>query len=134
MPVDHTTVKLAAAVASNTGNVQSWMTTWDSYVVPEAGTVRAVYAVASALTSNTALNQVDIFRQPSGVSAASNSSASVLVAPISLVGANTSVAGAIAAGNQRVAAGDILQLKTNEALNATGRITGLVATVLILPD
>ena len=134
MPVDHTTVKLAVAFASNTGNAQSWMTTWDSYVIPEAGTVRAVYAVASALTSNSALNQVDVYRQPSGVSAASNSSASLLIAPLSLVGANTSVSGAIAAANQRVAAGDILQLKTNEVLNAGGRITGLSATVLILPD
>lgn len=134
MPVDHVYTTLKSSTASNTGNAQSWMTTWDSYVVPEAGTVRAAYVVASALTSNSRLNQVDIFRQPSGVSAASNSSASILTAPISLVGANTSVAGVIAAGNQRVAAGDILQLKTNEQGTVGGVITGLVASVLILPD
>ena len=134
MPVDHVYMTLKSSTASNTGNAQSWMTTWDSYVVPEAGTVRAAYAVATALTSNSRLNQVDIFRQPSGVSAASNSSASILTAPISLVGANTSVAGVIAAANQRVAAGDILQLKTNEQGTVGGLITGLVASVLILPD
>ena len=134
MPVDHVYMTLKSSTASNTGNAQSWMTTWDSYVVPEAGTVRAAYAVATALTSNSRLNQVDIFRQPSGVSAASNSSASILTAPISLVGANASVAGVIAASNQRVAAGDILQLKTNEQGTVGGLITGLVASVLILPD
>lgn len=134
MPVDHTYLVLKSSSASNTGNAQSWMTTWDSFVVPEAGTVRAAYAVASALTSNSRLNQVDIFRQPSGVAGASNSSASILTAPISLTGANTSVAGVIAAGNQRVAAGDVLQLKSNEAGLVGGLISGLVATVLILPD
>jgi hypothetical protein len=135
MPVDHIYVKLGPAVASNTGNAQNWITAWDSYVIPEAGTIRAVTAVANSLTSNTAVHQVDVFRQPSGVSGASNSSASVLTAPLSLASNNNAVTStSIAAGNQRVAAGDILQLKTNEALNATGRVTGLVATVLILPD
>ena len=134
MPVDHTSAVLKSSTASNTANAQSWMTAWDSYVIPEAGTIRGVYAVASALTSNSRLNQVDVFRQPSGVSAASNSSVSILVAPLSLVGANTSVSGVVAASNQRVAAGDILQLKTNEQGTVGGVITGLVAVVLILPD
>lgn len=135
MPVDNIYAKLTAAVASNTGGAQDWITAWDSYVVPAAGSIRGAYFdVAGSITSNSAAHQADVFRQPSGVAAASNTGASILTAPVSLLGVNTSVAGSIAAGNQRVAAGDILQLKTNEKLVATGRLTGLTATVLILPD
>lgn len=134
MPVDHTLVKLQVAVASNTGGAQDFITAWDSYAIAEPGTLRGVSFVATSLTSNTAAHQVDIYRQPSGIAAASNSGASVLTAPVSITGVNAVVNGSIAAGNQRVAAGDILQLRTNEKLVATGRITGLEATVLILPD
>jgi hypothetical protein len=135
MPVDHSYYELKAAVASNTGNAQNWMTTWDSQVVVEAGSIRGVAFVASSLTSNTAVQQADVFRQVSGVSGASNSAVSVLTAPVSLASNNVGVTTtSIAAGNQRVAAGDILQLKTNEALNATGTILGLRATVIVLPD
>lgn len=134
MPVDHTLYKLTASVASNTGGAQDYITSWDSISVAEAGTLRAVSFVATSLTSNTAAHAADVYRQPSGVAAASNSGQSVLTAPVSITGVNASVTGTIAAGNQRVAAGDILQLRTNEKLVATGRILGLTATVLVLPD
>ena len=131
MPVDHVSIKLYASVASNAG--QAYANALDSYVVAEAGSIFAAYAVAQSLTSAARLNSVEIHLQPSGVSAASNSSTSILTAPISLVGNNTSVAGSIRHSNQRVAAGDILQLKADSGNNAAGFL-GLAATVLIKPD
>lgn len=132
MPVDHVSVKLFTAVASNTG--QAYIGAWDSYVVAEPGSLFAAVAVAQSLSSNTRLNAVDIFLQPSGASAASNTSTSILTAPISLVGNNTSVAGTIRASNQRVATGDILQLKTDTAALGSLGFVNLYATVLIKPD
>lgn len=131
MPVDHVSVSLYAAMASNAG--QQYANAFDSYVVAEAGSLFAVTAVAQSLTSSGRLNSVDVFLQPSGVSAASNSSSSILTAPISLVGNNTSVSGSIRASNQRVAAGDILQLKVDSG-QPTGAFVNLTATVLIKPD
>lgn len=132
MPVDHTQVKLFTAVASNTG--QAYIGSWDQFVVAEAGTLRAAVAVAQSLSSNVRLNSVDIFRQPSGVSAASNTATSILTAPISLTGNNTSVAGVITAANQRVAVGDILQLRTDTAAVGSLGFVNLSATIVILPD
>ena len=131
MPVDHVSIKLFVAVASNAG--QAYANALDSYVVAEPGTMFAAVAVAQSLASSGRLNSVDIFLQPSGVSAASNSSASILVSPISLVGNNTSVAGSIRASNQRVAVGDILQLKADSGQNSQSFV-GLSATVLVKPD
>ena len=131
MPVDHVSVKLFAAVASNAG--QAYANALDSYVVAEPGTLFAAMAVAQSLSSSGRLNSVDIFLQPSGVSAASNTSTSILTSPISLVGNNTSVAGTIRASNQRVAAGDQLQLKADSGVNQQAFL-GLSATVLIKPD
>ena len=131
MPVDHTVYKLSTSRASNTGASQSYLSAWDSTVVAEAGTIRAVTAVASSLTSSGRLNSADIYRQPSGTTAASNSSLPVTTAPLALVGNNTAVVGSIAQSNQRVAAGDILQLKTDIG---AGEIVGLTATILVLPD
>jgi hypothetical protein len=132
MPVDHVSVKLVAAVASNTG--QAYIGAWDSYVVAEPGTLFAATAVAQSLTSSGRVNTVDIFLQPSGVSGASNSATSVLTAPIALASNNNAASGAIRASNQRVAVGDILQLKTDSGAAGSLAFGNLSATVLIKPD
>lgn len=134
MPIDHTLIRLSVASASNTGGAQNFITAWDTAVVPEAGTVRSAVFVASSLTSNTAVQQVDVFRQAGGVSGASNSSTSILTAPVSLASNANAAFGVVSQAGSRVAAGDMLQLKTNEALNASGKILGLTATVRIDPD
>jgi hypothetical protein len=134
MPVDHTLYRLSAAAASNTGGAQDYITAWDTAVIAEPGTILGVAFAASSLTSNTAVHQVDVYRQASGVSGASNSATSVLTAPVALASNAAAATGVVSQAGARVATGDLLQLKTNEKLVATGRILGLTATVRVQPD
>lgn len=108
---DRYVLKLATAFASNTGG--PYTATWDRAVVTSAGTLRAAYAVASSITSNTTTNAVDIYRQPDAPAAGSNTATTVLVSPITLVNNRDAVAGTIRASNDRVAAGDVLELRTS---------------------
>ena len=132
MPVDHISVKLSTASASNTG--QAYIGAWDTYVVAEPGTIFAAAAVAQSVTSAARVNTADIYLQPSGVSGASNTATSVLVAPLAIASNNAVSVGQIRASNQRVAVGDQLQLKTDTALSGSLGFVGLTATVLIKPD
>lgn len=134
MPVDHTLYRLSAAIASNTGGAQDFITAWDTAVVAEPGTILGVVFIASSLTSNTAVQQADVYRQAGGVSGASNSSTSVLTGPVSLASNANAAIGVISQAGSRVATGDQLQLKTNEKLIATGPIRGLTATIRVSPD
>lgn len=101
---------LRTAVASNTGG--PYVTIWDRVPVSSAGYVRGVVAVSPSLTSNARTNSVEVFRQADAPSAGSNTAATVLVSPITLVNNNDAVTGSIRAGNDRLAAGDQLQLRT----------------------
>jgi hypothetical protein len=125
MPHDFTVAKLQSSLTSNTS--QAWIGVWDSYLVPAAGVVRNVYATATSLTSNARVNTVDVFRQPSGTAAASNSATSILVAPISLGSNAVSTQGFPSQLGQRLNAGDVLQLKadsgTTGGQNAFGTLT-----------
>lgn len=134
MPVDHTLYRLSAAVASNTAGAQNFITAWDTAVVAEAGTILGAMIVAQSITSNTTVQQADIYRQASGVSGASNTSTSILTAPISLASNANAATGVISQAGARVAAGDLLQLKTNERNSTGGGLFGLTATVRIQPD
>lgn len=132
MPVDFVTARLYTASASNTG--QAYIGSWDTWVSPVAGTIAGAIANAQSLTSSGRVNSVDIYLQPSGVSGASNSATSVLVAPLSLASNNNAVSGLVRASNQRVAVGDLLQLRTDTGAAGSLGFTGLSATVLIKPD
>ncbi len=130
---DRYALTLRSSVASNTGG--PYATTWDRVVVTSPGTLRAVYAVAQTLTSNARTNSVDIYRQPDAPSAGSNTAATVLITPITLVNNNDAVAGSIRAGNDRVAAGDQLQLRTDAGTAGAAAAFGqLAATVEIERD
>lgn len=130
---DRYVLTLATAFASNTGG--PYTATWDRAVVTSTGYVRAAYAVATSITSNTTQNQVDIFRQPDAPAAGSNTATSVLTSPITLVNNRDAVAGTIRASNDRVSAGDVLELRTNMS-NAGSQpgFTVLRATVEIERD
>lgn len=132
MPVDFVTARLYTAQASNTG--QAYIGSWDTWVSPIAGTLVSVVANAQSLISASRVNSADIYLQPSGVSGASNSASSVLTTPLSLASNNNAVVGAIRASNQRVAVGDLLQLRTDSGVSGSLAFTGLSATVLIKPD
>jgi len=102
---------LRTAVASNTGG--PYVTIWDRVPVSSAGYVRSVVAVSSSITSNARQNTVEVFRQPDAPAFGSNTAATVLTDPITLINNNDAVTGSIRAGNDRLAAGDQLQLRTD---------------------
>ena len=130
---DRYPLTLQTALASNTNG--PYTATWARAVVPEAGTLRSAWAVASSIASNTIQSAVDIFLQPDAPAAGSNTATTILVTPITLVNNNDAVEGTIRAGNARVAAGEQLQLRTNAGtVAATPAFTGLTATVLIERD
>jgi len=86
-------------------------------------------------TSNVRVSTVDIYLQPDAPAAGSNTAATVLVAPITIVNDNDAVQGTIRAANPRVTAGDQLQLRTDAGtLGAQPAFTNLTATVEIERD
>lgn len=107
---DRYVLNLPVSVASNIGAALTW-TAWARRVVPWTGTLRSVYAVASSISSNTAQNTVDVFRQPDAPAGGSNTAATVLVSPITLTNTLDAVSGTIRAGNDRVNAGDTLEVR-----------------------
>ncbi len=101
-----------ASVASNF----AYTTTHQRVVVTEAGTIRSAYAFATSVTSNgTFPSKVDFYRQPSGPALGSNTATTILVEPITIPTDLSSAAGTIRASNARVAAGDMLELRTSVA-------------------
>lgn len=130
---DRYALTLRSAVASNTGG--PFVTAWDRVVVTSAGTIRVAFAVAQSLTSNGRQNTVDIYRQGDAPSVGSNTAATILVDPITLTNNNDAATSSIRAGNDRVAAGDQLQLRTYaDTGGPTAAFTNLTATVEIERD
>lgn len=119
-----------ASVASNF----DYTTTHQRAVVNEAGTIRSAYAHAQAVTSNsTHPSKVDFYLQSSAPALGSNTATSILVSPITIPTTLTSAAGTIRASNYRVAAGDMLELRTS--VNATnGELTNVGGTIEIERD
>ena len=114
-----------ASVASNF----AYTTTHQRVVVNEAGTIRSAYAFATSVTSNgTFPSQVDFYRQTSAPALGSNTASTILVTPITVPLDLSSAAGTIRAANDRVAAGDMLELRTSvnasngELINVGGTI------------
>lgn len=131
MPDRYTlTFPRTASVASNF----DFTTVHERVVVPETGTVRDAWAFATAVTSNSVFpSRVDFFRQPSAPALGSNSATTILVNPITIPTTLTSAQGTIRAGNDRVTAGDLLELRTS--VNATtGELTGVGGTIEIERD
>lgn len=130
---DRYVLTLHTSVASNTGG--PFTATWDRVVVPSTGTLRSAWAVSPSITSNTAQNTVDIYRQADAPAVGSNTATTILVSPITLVNNRDAVGGSIRASNDRVTAGDVLELRTN--LSNVGSQPGfapLVATVEVERD
>ena len=107
---DRYVVKLATAIASNTGG--PYTATWDRAVVTSAGTIRTAWAVSPSIASNAHTNKVDIYNQSDAPSVGSNTATTVLVDPITLVNNRDAVEGTIRQSGARVAAGDTLELRT----------------------
>ena len=114
-----------ASVASNF----EYTTTHQRAVVNEAGTIRSAYAFATSVTSNgTFPSRVDFYLQPSAPALGSNTATTVLVSPITVPLDLSSAGGTIRASNHRVAAGDMLELRTSvnasngELINVGGTI------------
>ena len=130
---DRYALRLATALASNTSG--PYTATWDRAVVPSTGTIRTAWAVASSITSNTRVNTVDIYRQADAPSVGSNTATTVLVSPITLSNPRDAVEGTIRASNDRVTAGEVLELRTdmNNAGSQPG-LLGLTATIEIEMD
>ena len=119
-----------ASVASNF----EYTTTHQRVVVNEAGTIRSAYAFATAVTSNgTFPSRVEFFLQPSAPALGSNTATTILTSPITIPLNLSSAQGTIRASNARVAAGDMLELRTS--VNATnGELTNVGGTVEIERD
>lgn len=130
---DRYLITLGTAVASNTGG--PYTAVWDRAVAPAAGTIRGAWAVAQSLTSNARTNSVEIYLQSDAPAAGSNTGATVLVSPIVLVNDNDAVEGTIRAANDRVAAGQQLQLRTYaDNLGSQPAFIALKATLVIEGD
>lgn len=119
-----------ASVASNF----EYTTVHQRVVATEAGTIVGAYAFATAVTSNgTFPSKVDFYLQPSAPALGSNTGTTVLVSPITVPLTNSSAAGIIRASNARVAAGDMLELRTS--VNATnGELTEVGGSIEIERD
>ena len=130
---DRYLITLGTALASNTGG--PYTAIWDRAVVPAAGTIRGAWAVAQSLTSNARTNSVEIYLQSDAPSAGSNTGSTVLVEPITLVNDNDAVQGTIRASNDRVTAGQQLQLRTYaDTTGSEQAFLALKATVVIEGD
>ena len=119
-----------ASVASNF----AYTTTHQRVVVAEAGTIRSAYAFATSVTSNgTFPSKVDFYRQPSAPALGSNTATTILTTPITVPLDLSSAAGTIRASNARVAAGDMLELRTS--VNASnGELTNVGGALSIERD
>lgn len=119
-----------ASVASNF----DYTTVHQRVVVPETGTLRDAWAFATTVTSNSSHpSRVDFYRQPSAPALGSNSGATILVSPITIPTNLTSATGTIRAANDRVTAGDMLELRTS--VNATdGELINVGGTLEIERD
>ena len=119
-----------ASVASNF----AYTTVHQQVVVPVTGTLRDAWAFASAVTSNaTQPSRVDFYLQSSAPSVGSNSATTVLVSPITVPNDLASAQGTIRAANDRVTAGDMLELRTS--VNADdGELTNVGGTIEIERD
>jgi hypothetical protein len=131
MPDRYTvTFPRTASVASNF----EYTTVHQRVVVPETGTIRAAYAFASTVTSNATFpSRVDFYRQTSAPALGSNTATTILVNPITIPLTLSSAAGTIRAANDRVNAGDMLELRTS--VNASnGQLIDVGGTVEIEKD
>jgi len=131
MPDRYTvTFPRTASVASNF----EYTTVHQRVVVPETGTIRAAYAFASTVTSNATFpSKVDFYRQTSAPALGSNTATTILVNPITIPLNLSSAAGTIRAANDRVNAGDMLELRTS--VNASdGQLIDVGGTVEIEKD
>lgn len=129
---DRLTLTLRAAIASSS----HYTVVHDRVIVPVAGTLLGGWGSVASMTSNARRNTMDIYRQPFSASYASNSAVSVLVQPFAFGSDGTSVGGTIRASNQRVAAGDRLEMRTDigNAGTTIGIMSDLHATILMEPD
>lgn len=123
---------LGTAITSNTGG--PFTATWDRAPVASAGTIRSVVAVSPSITSNARQNQIDVYKQSDAPAVGSNTAASVLTTPITLVNDNDAVVGTVSQAGARVAVGDQLQLRTY--IDNTGAQPGgsVYVTVIVEPD
>lgn len=127
---DRYTLQLGTSVASNTGG--PYTATWDRAIVTTAGTIRTVWASASSISSNAITNKVEIYKQSDAPSHGSNTATTVLVSPITLDNDLDAVPGTISQAGATVAAGDVLELRTNmQTAGAKAGFSGLTATVEI---
>jgi hypothetical protein len=130
---DRYVVKLATAIASNTGG--PYTATWDRAVVTSAGTLRTAWAVSPSIASNAHTSRVDIYRQTDAPSVGSNTATTILVDPIVLINNRDAVQGTIRASNDRVAVGDTLELRTYSGnLGSQPAFLNLTASVEIERD
>ena len=77
------------------------------------GTIRGAWATARSITSNSITNKVDIYYQSDAPAAGSNTATAVLTSPIALLNDRDSVEGTVSQAGARVAAGGVLELRTN---------------------
>jgi len=119
-----------ASVASNF----EYTTTHQRVVATEAGTLQSAYAFATSVTSNSTFpSRVDFYRQPSSPALGSNTATSILTSPITVPLDLSSAGGTIRASNARVAAGDMLELRTS--VNASnGELTNVGGTIEVERD
>jgi len=130
---DRYVVKLATAIASNTGG--PYTATWDRAVVTSAGTIRTAWAVSPSIASNSFTNKVDIYNQTDAPSVGSNTATTILVDPIALINNRDAVEGTIRQSGARVAAGDTLELRTYTGnVGSQPAFTGLTASIEIERD
>ena len=108
---DRYVVPLRTALASNTGG--PYTHAWDRVPVVGDGTIRGAWATARSITSNSITNKVDIYYQSDAPAAGSNTATAVLTSPIALLNDRDSVEGTVSQAGARVAAGGVLELRTN---------------------
>lgn len=127
---DRYALQLRTALASNTGG--PYTHAWDQVIVPVTGVVRTVWAGAASLASNARTDSVDIYRQADAPAAGSNTAASILTTPITLVNDRDVVAGTLSEPGSLLTAGDVLELRTYaDTTAATPAFLTLTATIEI---
>lgn len=129
---DRTTLTFprTASVASNF----AFTTAHQRVVVTHAGSIRSAYAFATSVTSNSTFpSRVDFYLQTSNPALGSNTATTILVSPVTIATDLSSAAGIIRAANDRVAAGDMLELRTS--VNADdGELTNVGGSIEIERD
>lgn len=127
---DRYALELHTSVASNTRGPYTYA--WDRVIVPEAGVVRSVAAVALSLTSNTIKNSVDVYRQADAPAAGSNTALSILTSPITLYNDRDVEFGVPDQPGSLLTAGDVLEVRTySDTAGAASSFRDLDVTVVV---